>query len=345
MLKSAVNKFKLILTRVIHVPALLIDLLKFKFTGKQSPNAYSYLLSTFYLLGGSINILAAKILGRKKIEIENQGVLSKFDPKVLEDAMKQLKSQGYVVIEDVLLPEQCEKILGDSLEMEGTTRVMDDGKATHQKMKFVRENPNGVRFEYSSRDIMARASMQELVFDQSLLLFAQKYLGVAPILDLVAMWWHAPYSSTPDKEAAQWFHFDMDHLKWVKFFFYITDVNSESGPHTFVAGSHKPLGIPFKLRNKGYVRLSDEEVASAFESSKFKEFTGKRGTLIVEDTRGLHKGKHCISGDRLLFQLEYTASQYGQEIPIIEIEKSNVSNSWEKVRSKLDYSYQYVHTI
>jgi ectoine hydroxylase-related dioxygenase (phytanoyl-CoA dioxygenase family) len=134
----------------------------------------------------------------------------------------------------------------------------------------------------------------------------------------------------------------MDHLKWVKFFFYITDVNTESGPHTFVAGSHKPLGIPFKLRNKGYVRLSDGEVASAFDSAKFKEFTGKRGTLIIEDTRGLHKGKHCISGDRLLFQLEYTASPYGQEIPRIEVNKARLTGESQRIRKEFDYPYQYI---
>jgi len=148
--------------------------------------------------------------------------------------------------------------------------------------------------------------------DPSLLAVAQAYLGCRPILDIVAFWWHTAFSDQPDEEAAQFYHFDMDRLKWLKFFFYVTDVTPENGPHCFVAGSQRTGGIPEPILRKGYQRLTDEEVKAAFPDSRdFIEFTAPRGTIIAEDTRGLHKGKHVRSGDRLVFQLEFCDCMFG----------------------------------
>ena len=51
----------------------------------------------------------------------------------------------------------------------------------------------------------------------NLFLFKDEVVS-APVFDFIAMWWHTQ-SNTPDKEAAQYFHFDMDRLRWIKFFF------------------------------------------------------------------------------------------------------------------------------
>ncbi len=41
------------------------------------------------------------------------------------------------------------------------------------------------------------------------------------------------------------------------------------------------------------------------------EFSAPRGTILAEDTRGLHKGKHVETGDRLLLQLQFSNSLFG----------------------------------
>jgi len=319
---------------------LILQLAHFKITGRQSKNSYTYLLGSFYLLGGALNLRAAKILGRRKQKIPNTGLLGGFTPTEIDLAAKQLKSEGYVVFENIFSQELCDLILLESEKIPGKTRMMDQGKGVVEKKFFDRSSPTSVRFDYAGSDLISNKVLQRVVFDESILSFAQKYLGVAPILDLVAMWWHTTFAKSPDKEAAQWFHFDMDHLKWIKFFFYITDVDENTGPHTFVARTHRSFGIPFKLRKMGYVRLTDEEVASAFSQDSFKEFVGKRGTLIVEDTRGLHKGKHCISGDRLLFQLEFTASTFGA--PIEKLIMSEVTSETSALLKRYPHTFQMV---
>jgi hypothetical protein len=309
----------LISKRIFHTIFFVVDVFMAKFFQRASSKAHTHLLSSFYLTGGFIHLMASKILGIPKISIPNNGILSKFSEKELKIAGKHLKKEGYVILEGALSEVYCNQILIESEKIPGKTRLMDGGKGKVESMYFNRSNPVSVRFDYDGSDLISNTLLQELVFDESILKFAQEYLGSEPILDLVAMWWHTSFSSSPDKEAAQWFHFDMDRLKWIKFFFYITDVDANTGPHTFIAGSHRRLGIPYRLRSKGYTRLTDDEVAASFEPEKYKEFTGKRGTLIVEDTRGLHKGKHCISGDRLLFQLEFTTSAFGMPLPEFKI--------------------------
>ena len=74
------------------------------------------------------------------------------------------------------------------------------------------------------------------------------------------MWWSVAGNKQPDSAAAQLYHFDMDRIRWIKFFINLTDVTAENGPHCFIAGSQQTCGIPRHLLAKGYTRLSDEPV-------------------------------------------------------------------------------------
>jgi len=132
-----------------------------------------------------------------------------------------------------------------------------------------------------------------------------------PLLDMVAMWWHTAFGDQPSAEAAQLYHFDMDRIRWVKVFIHLTDVTADTGPHCFVSGSHRTGAIPRDLLERGYARLSDEDVRARFGKERLIEHLGPRGTILVEDTRGLHKGKVVTHGDRLLLQLEFTSSLFG----------------------------------
>lgn len=335
----------LVLNRLYDTTLLFFSALNKKITGYNSKLAHRYLLSSFYLFGGLLNIPISFFLGSKKLRLPNTGILAKVRPEQLHQALRALRRDGYVVFDQLLSQDQCNSILNESLKIKGKTRMMDGGKGVLTTKFFDRENPNCVRFDYPGSELVSNSIIQELVFDESIAAFAENYLRVAPILDLVTMYWHTTFSDTPDKEAAQWFHFDMDQLRWIKFFFYITDVTPDSGPHTFVAKSHRRLGIPYNLRKRGYKRLSDEEVMKYYPAEDFIEFTGKRGTLIVEDTRGLHKGKHCVNGDRLLLQFEFSASDFGAEMELLHVAGENLTNKSIQTMEKYPYLYQKIRVI
>ena len=103
----------------------------------------------------------------------------------------------------------------------------------------------------------------------------------------------------------------MDDFKFVKFFFYLTDVNATSGPHVIVRGSHRVkhhASIADALRVRRY---TDEEVASAFEPDKIVSITGQAGTGFAEDTLCIHKGETPTKHARLLLQLQYALNDFG----------------------------------
>jgi hypothetical protein len=104
-------------------------------------------------------------------------------------------------------------------------------------------------------------------------------------------------------------------MKFLKFLFYLTDVGPENGPHTYVSGSHKRK--PAALLKDG--RISDEEILRQYAKEQVVEITGPRGMIIAEDTRGLHKGKAPLSGDRLMLQIEFANSLFGTTYEEIEL--------------------------
>ena len=74
------------------------------------------------------------------------------------------------------------------------------------------------------------------------------------------------------------------------------------------------------MLSKGYTRLTDAEVFSYYSSDDVIEMVAPRGSVIVEDTRGLHKGREVIQGDRLMLQLQFSISLFGAQYPRGRIE-------------------------
>ncbi len=283
---------------------------------KTPPFAYQSMIALFCLTGGRSNDAFSRIIGLFKRPYRfayARGVLGDMaDPGVREPVVAQLKSRGYYVFERCIPDDLCDKLLQYALTHPCTVRKMDRGAPTRiAKLPYSRGAPEAVRYDFDVQDLLRNQDLQRLLADLSFVALAQDYLGARPVLDVLTMWWHTGYSDQPDSEAGQFFHFDLDRPKWLKFFIYLTDVGPDNGPHSFVAGSHRAGAMPKQLLRKGYARLSDEEVAAAFDRRDILELTAPRGSIIAEDTRGLHKGKHVHSGDRLVLQLQFSNSLFG----------------------------------
>jgi Phytanoyl-CoA dioxygenase (PhyH) len=296
---------------------LVLGAIQFWNQGQTPPAAYQSLIHLFCQSGGSTNDWLSRLVSliHPPYRLEDAGgVLGQLDAQALDKVIEQLDEEGYYVFAQRLPVDLSARLLNFALTHRCTVRPMDNhgsGSAPKQVEYYNRENPEGVRYDFSAQDVIDNPDVQQLMADSSIIAVAQRYLRCKPILDVMSMWWHTAHSRMPDKGAAQFWHFDMDRIKWLKFFIYLTDVGPENGPHSFVAGSHRTKGIPSALRNKGYARLMDEEVEVFFPRDKFLEFTAPRGTIIAEDTRGLHKGKLVSSGDRLVLQLQFSNSLFG----------------------------------
>ena len=191
-------------------------------------------------------------------------------------------------------------------------------------VSYAKSEPSRTRKEYfstatSSTEKVTYAEMNhivELIFDLSFCNIAQEYFESSPIMDLFAMWWSKPCENKNlQSYAAQMFHYDMDRIKFLKFFVYLTDVTSDTGPHCFVRGSHNNLKK--NLRRDG--RFDDKDVELAYGENAIVQLCAPKGTIFAVDTRGLHKGVPLKSGRRLMLQLMYANSTFGQDYQNINI--------------------------
>lgn len=301
------------LRTVRDVARLGYGLLVFKLTGATSKTAFHSMRALFCRTGGRSNDFLHELIAKSRppLPIQHRGVLGKLQQEQLVIIKNQLDMRGYYVFENRLSEDLCDRLLKWAVTEKATVKI--DGR--DHFLIYDRANPSAVRYQWAESDILKCPAAQVLMADPSILAISQAYLGCKPIMDMVAGWWHTSFSKLPDRDAAQFFHFDMDRIKWLKFFFYITDVETNSGPHTFIAGSHRTGGIPKAILDKGPVRIDDAEVMKYYSEEDIIEFCGPRGTVIAEDTRGLHKGKHVHAGDRLIFQIEFCSSLFGWQYP------------------------------
>jgi hypothetical protein len=231
-----------------------------------------------------------------------------------------------------------------ALATEANVRPMDgERRPQAPKMAFYNApSPLAVRYDYPVESLLANEDVQELMADTSLLALAEKYLGARPRLDVMSMWWHTNFHGKPDSEAAQFYHFDLDRLKWLKVFVYLTDVGMQDGPHSFVQGSHAVGGIPEHFLQKGYARLSDDEVLGHYGQQAEVTFAAPKGTIIVEDTRGLHKGNPVTGKSRLILQLQFSNSLFGTDYPKSRIPVQRTASLEARIREFPDVYRAYL---
>jgi hypothetical protein len=308
--------------RLIHLGIDLVSLpagwLVYTLTGRTPYWAGMSLIRMFCASGGRSNDLMARLISWRHPGRDigaAKSILVERSPAEVERAAADLRTRGYHLFKDRVPADVCDRLLQFAMTQPAKMRAAEGGPPRPGTVRYDPANPKAVRYEYEERDLINHPDVQLLMSDPALLALAQSYLGAQPIADVVYMWWHTAFSDQPDGEAAQLYHFDMDRVKWVKFFIYLTDVASENGPHYFIAGSHRTDGIPSELLSRGYVRLRDEEVAPHYPAQDIIEFAGPRGTVLAEDTRGLHKGQHVHHGHRLVLQIQFSNSRFGPAYP------------------------------
>ncbi len=239
----------------------------------------------------------------------SSGVLGELSSTQINTITKLIRENGYYVFDNLLSLEICQRLTNLALSRECTVRDSLDSNIKFSV--YDSDKPIATTYWLKEEDLINNPDIQNLMTDMSILSIAQAYLEVPPVLDIVTMWWSTPISKTACSESAQLYHFDMDRIKWLKFFIYLTDVNSDSGPHCYIKGSHLEGNKPKSLLNRGYARISDEDIARFYHSDDFIEVVGTKGTIIAGDTSCFHKGKPLSRGERLILELEFTNSLFG----------------------------------
>ena len=100
-------------------------------------------------------------------------------------------------------------------------------------------------------------------------------------------------------------HRDSVFKKQYKSILYLTDVDEENGPFQFVMGSHNKSTIYSSIKRNGFTahqnRISNDSVNTFLQSHQgfeSKICTASKGTVILVDTSGIHRGMPIIKGSR-----------------------------------------------
>jgi tetratricopeptide (TPR) repeat protein len=224
----------------------------------------------------------------------------------LESILSALDRDGLYVFDRPIAVDLVDEMLRYACTNEASLYPTPTGGQTHAV--FDPSGPLTAGYYFDEEPMLAEPVFQKFMGDPLLLAVAERYFGLEPRLAYLALWWSAVLSRKPMAHMAQLFHADLAHIKWLKTFVYLTDVTDGTGPHSFVKGSHKADREGFELRQRGLLRLSDEDVAKAYGKDRVVDLVGPRGTVFIADTRGFHKGHNPLTGHRLVLQIYHVNS-------------------------------------
>lgn len=124
---------------------------------------------------------------------------------------------------------------------------------------------------------------------------------------------------------SQKWHFDYGDTKQLHFIIYLTDVDLESGPFTFLP---KNLSTKVKRNSLWMERLSDEELESTYGidlENDVVKLTGEAGSaFIIDPGLLLHQGARCAK-PRLALFLSVTSTS-----PMVRSFKGQLSSAYRK---------------
>lgn len=291
----------------------------FRRTGQTPPEAYYALRQLYIQTDGWFNDAVQFAYGVKHPSIRKpdlrKSLLTPFSRNDVRKAVGALDRDGYYVFPQRVPAKYVDELHRFSLETPALLQS-EGGNASEYDTKFDTSELKATNYRFSQKDVTNNWAAQAIMADPALLSICEGYFRSISMYCNVHMWWTTPRGcENPSNDLAQLYHFDMDRFKFLNFFLYLTDVNSENGPHSFVRGSHKRK--PWALLEDR--RFQDTEIKSHYKPSDLVEITGPKGTLMAVDGRGFHKAKMPTDGNRLIFLSSMSSSLFGQVYPVTPI--------------------------
>ena len=233
-----------------------------------------------------------------------------------EEMLNDLKKDGFLGLGIALSEFQMNSIT-EKLE---NIKCYDMSKKNFPSVNLNEPGEEVQLGHYKREDLVQIEEIVAIANDSRVLNVVSKYLGVKPTISNVNCWWS--FGGRISAKEAQFYHRDLDDYKFVKMFFYLTDVNKDSGPHIYVKKSHR-INKLLQLR-----RFSDEEVKGNFDNKNIITLIEHKGSCFIEDTYGIHKGQLPLKGNRLLLQIQY--SYFPLQVEKYEPKNSALLKSMDK---------------
>jgi hypothetical protein len=154
-------------------------------------------------------------------------------------------------------------------------------------------------------------AIEKIEKDPKLLKIVADYLGTKPVLIGSQIRWSFPTPEQQIPEAQRGFfhfHYDLEDYYFVKFFFYLIDVDLNNSPHVCVKGTHKhkKLKHQFSLIRE----REDQEIIQSYGEENIVILCEKAGFGFVEDLYCFHKLAIPKGGERLILEIKFAMNSY-----------------------------------
>lgn len=126
---------------------------------------------------------------------------------------------------------------------------------------------------------------------------------------IYADYWYTLKTHNPGKDVySQAWHCDPEGDRIIKVFIYFNDVNERNGALQYIKGTQrngKNSGPLKDIARHTSHYPTEEFVAKNFPKEDIVYAAAPKGTIVICDTRGLHRGGKCLDGERMMGVLEF----------------------------------------
>lgn len=256
----------------------------------------------------SLMIFILKRPYKCKIHSNRNSLFEKLD---VDKVVQQLRNNGLYL--GVNLPQP---LLQEILEFSSSTNYL--GNAGSQTYFFLAEKEKE-ELRHQSKFVSAHhlnpssecPAVKNLEHDPKLWTIAAEYLETTPVLMKSWLRWTFATEATVSENVKGFFrfHYDLEDYRFIKFMFYLTDVDSSNGPHVCVKGSHKKkkLQHQFSLIRE----RDDQEIINYYGIESVETICGTAGFGFVEDFYCFHKATLPVHGNRLILEVKFAMNDYG----------------------------------
>ena len=196
----------------------------------------------------------------------------------------KLRNQGINIFKNYHeIDMSAKKILEefDLIDTKIIDKVVSDKKKIHHKSSY----------RVYITEMFNRESLMSLARSEIIMRNVEQYFGFEPIIRYISVWLDRTNSAYKEGVFTQQFHRDYDDQKLVKLFYYLTDVGPDNGPFQFIQGSHKDPWLEFK----------------DYKNNNIISAEALKGSLILADTNGFHRGLKLKDGFRILVSISYSS--------------------------------------
>ena len=127
--------------------------------------------------------------------------------------------------------------------------------------------------------------------------------------------WHTFVTDRPPVQSQLW-HRDPEDRQILKVFVALEDVDDGAGPFHYAPGTHAKGPVRRRpaaaTRDGSTPRSDDDQMAAVVPADRWVRATGARGTVVLADTRGFHKGGHATGRERVLLLTQYLSLGAGR---------------------------------